>query len=544
MATPIRTTVSALTTYLASNLPASVLLPGIQSGSSTSANNLATLSTALQSALDTYVALYGTSALPLTAIQPDYESNVAELQAILNASPDPAWNLTTPTSTGQTLLSMIATAQAFNQFSVERSLHESMLDFAQLPSSIYTISRMLGIRIARKQPANCSVTFTLPTSYTNSLTIPAYSSFGINGQNYFNRNQITFPANTTSQTIMLYQGSVSTLTFTSSGQPRQVFALGNSDFTISDADISCTVNNIAYTPTEFITFYAKGLWEYGPSDNVFYSTTDALGNAQIVFGDGNYGAIPAVNAPIVFTYAVTLGAAGNVDNTGQVFSYNLLYNNAYVQIGGVVQGPSQGGLDEREPSEYAIISPASYSAKLRPSTTSDYKVFALNYPNGGVIDAYVEGQQSYAPGNLNFMMTLRVTLLPVSGTTITFSDFVNWITPYSFANAQFISNAAAPVTLNISANVFCTDVIPLDTLENLITVNLNSYFTPRAGYLGYSVYMTDITSLMLNSDLNGNIQYVQLIAPTTDQILTNYQYLVLGTVSLNMQVSNRSVVSL
>ena len=531
---PIRTTVSALTSYLVTNLPGALGLPPDSVSS-----------TVIQGMLSTYVALYSTAALPLTAVQPDYESNVAELQSILNTSPNPAWNNTAEPGTGQTLIEMIATAQAFNQFSVERGLQESMLDFAQLPSSIYAITRMLGVRLARCAPSMLTAEFVLPMTFTSTISIAAYTQFSIGGIDFYNTTQIIFPPNTTTQEVTLYQGTVQNTMLYSNGQALQTFSLTAPDFTIADASITCTVNGAMYLPTTFTSFYATGLWEYGPSDNVFYQSTDSSGNATITFGDGNFGSIPPVNAQINLTYATTLGAGGNLTLEGTTFSYSTIATAATgtinISIVGTATSNAMNGTNQRTASEYKIIGPGSYSAKNRPSTLSDYNAFALNYP--GVIDAYFQGQSSFAPNNLGFMMVVQVGILAVPAwTTTEFQAFVAWLQPYAAANLQFIQLTTTAQTVNISANVFCTDQIPLSTLENLIIANLTTLFMPRAGYLGYSIYMSDIIDTIINSDPTGNIQYVQLLSPGTDQIVFPQQWLSLGSINLNMQISNRSTI--
>jgi len=502
-------------------------------------------STTIQGILSTYVALYSTAALPLTAIQPDYESNVAELQNILNTSPNPAWNNTSESGTGQTLIEMIATAQAFNQFSVERGLQESMLDFAQLPSSIYAITRMLGVRLARCSPSSLTASFVLPMTFAGSITINSYTQFSISGIDFYNDTQIIFPPNTTTQIVTLYQGTVQSAMLYSTGQALQTFSLTAPDFSIADASINCLVNGALYMPTTFTSFYATGLWEYGPSDNVFYQSTDASGNATLTFGDGNFGAIPPVNAQINLTYATTLGAGGNLTLDGTTFSYSTIApvatGSINLSIACTATSNAENGSNQRQAAEYKIISPGSFAAKDRPSTLIDYNAFALNY--SGVIDAYFQGQASFAPNNLNFMMVVQVAILAVPTWTLAqFQAFVTWLQPYAAANIQFIQLTVTEQVVNITANVFCTDQIPLSTLENLIIGNLTTLFTPRAGYLGYSIYMTDITNTIINSDPNGNIQYVQLLSPGTDQIVFPQQWLSLGAINLNMQISNRSTI--
>ena len=523
--TPIRTTVNNLSTFLAQNTPGNI-----------SAD-------VFQGILTTYNNLYSTAAIPLSAVTPDYESNVAELQTLLNTVPNSLWNTTVEVATGQMFITINATAQAFNQFSIERAYQESMLDFAQLPSSIYTITRMLGVNITQKQPASCTANLTLPSNFTESIIIPAYTQTNIAGLPFFNRDQIIFPVGTTTQSVTLYQGTVQNTTFLSSGLPSQSFSLQSLDFNISAQDIVVTINNTVWSSTYTTPFFSTGLWEYTSTSQVYFQSTDSAGNTLLIFGNGNFGAIPPVNAPINVIYVTTLGSVANINNSTASFSFNVTYTlnsqSNDVQITGSVTSPNINGSDERQPSEYSIISPGTFSAKYRPSTLSDYNVFALNYP--GVIDAKFQNQQSFQPNNLGYMMVLQATLLTSTTWTQTdYENFISWITIYGGANMVYITQAATPVTVNISANIYCSDQIPLNSIQTQIQSALSSLFTPVAGYIGYSIYLSDINTAIINSTQSGVIQFIQYLPPTTDNIISPFQYLVLGTVELNMFVSNRN----
>src|SRR5438093_9888826 len=98
--------------------------------------------------------------VPLTLSQttPDFESLVIQLQLFLNSRA--TWADLLTSSTGQTLIEMMAAVGTFNQFAIEVAAREGFLDTAVRESSVYAITRMLGVRISRKNPAGCDVTLT------------------------------------------------------------------------------------------------------------------------------------------------------------------------------------------------------------------------------------------------------------------------------------------------------------------------------------------------------------------------------------------------
>ena len=496
------------------------------------------LNTAITEAISAYVTVNTPGLdIPLSGVALNYEDNKAEIQAILTANP--VWKDTITAATGQIIIEMIATALTYMQYNIVRCTEETMIDTARISSSIFAITRLLGVRIARRIPSNCMVNLFRTGDLTSSLTIAPYQQFTAastsgNNVNLFNRYAIIFPANTNVITTTLYEGQANnTATFISSGLPYQTFIIGSDDFAVSDVDVVCSVNGVYWARAEYADYFSLGLWEYSPTSLVFTDDSTADGNVEIKFGNGTFGKIPPVNNQISLNYVLTSGADGNVNLVGG--NLNASFSNL---ITGTVTSTNQNGNDALSAEDYQSLSPGLYSAKLRASTGGDNNAIARRYP--GVIDAIVEGQRDVAPNDLRQMLIARCTLITNTvWQTSDFAAFAAWFENLSIANIRIYNNPSTPIIMNVAANVFCKGNAPLDGLQNQIISNLQNAFLTRAGVLGYERTVSDVIDIIKTTN-RALIDYVDIIAPTGDQSVTNDQYVVLGsTVSINMAYTTR-----
>lgn len=219
----------------------------------------------LEAQLTTYKAETANETLKLSAVKPDFEQVMIQLQsALANKS---AWKDIIPASVGQTILEFISAILVLNQRSIERAVQESMLDSARLNTSVMMIARMLGVHILRKRPAVVTVELTRQTT-AGSLFIDKFSQFTVDGVKFFNRAPAFFNIGVATITIELAQGEIITEDFTSTGEAYQRFEIGNQDYTISDTDILCYVGEEESQIEYFRTI--DGLWGFGATSAVFY----------------------------------------------------------------------------------------------------------------------------------------------------------------------------------------------------------------------------------------------------------------------------------
>jgi hypothetical protein len=570
----LRTDVNSLATYLSNNLAGSIS------------------TTTLTGLLTTYIQNNPPTPLPLTAINPDFESNKADMINILAATN--SWSDVIVAGIGETISEMIATATTYSQLSIEKGVQESIIDTAVLDSSIYGVTRMLGVKIQRRIPANVPCNIYSPISTTLTVTITAYTQFQIAGVNYFNRTAIIIPAtakwsastafalnntifpntangysyictqagtsatteptwplsaygsvtdgtvvwtiNTAGNAVVsatLYQGQVSNVTFTTNGTAFEIFEFGNSDFSISNYDVNVSVTTgsttIQYLPTNDANNFNIGLWEFSSSSYVFEESTNSAGNVELKFGNGTFGALPLPGSTIAVQFVITSGQEGNASFSGQTITCS-----GYSTIGGVATSSTTQGSDQISAFDYKNLGPGLFSAKYRAVTPQDYNSIGVTYP--GVIDALFQGQAIFAPNNLAYCMVIQCYLLTnTAWTTAQRTAFITYIQNIGCTNVTVLLNFATPITINITATIYCTAQANLTTIQNNVITNFQSAFTPSIGSLGYSWYNSDVESIIRNTSQQidyFDTSYVDVIIPPTS-------YAVLGTVTLTMVYSSR-----
>jgi hypothetical protein len=273
----------------------------------------------------------------LSTVVPNFSDFVAALQQDLRARD--SWKDLVDGSTGETLIEHNAAIGTFLQQSLETAFKECFTDTASRDSSIYAITRMLGIRVSRKLPGvqSCNIQrsnmLNLPIS--NSLVIPEFSQFTVGDDiPFYNRSTLNFvESSATLNNVLLYQGKIYTKKYVSSGEPFQrIIIQSSSPMSISDIDI------IVYVGDEKWTVVYDGLWNYGIDDKVVADSTLGTGDVILQFGNGYNGALPATNQDITVQYVETYGAKLSMIGSGANVQLNNQLN-GYSISGNIIRLP-------------------------------------------------------------------------------------------------------------------------------------------------------------------------------------------------------------
>lgn len=140
----------------------------------------------------------------LSTVKPDFPSILMQLQMYLQSKG--TWTDLQTSGTGQTLLELMAAVGAMNQFAIESAARETALTTALRDSSIYAITRMLGVRIHRKSPASVDVDLRRQDS-TTAETVAVFTQFDVNGVDFFNRHPLMFVQGYNQAAERLYYGT-------------------------------------------------------------------------------------------------------------------------------------------------------------------------------------------------------------------------------------------------------------------------------------------------------------------------------------------------
>lgn len=478
------------------------------------------------------------SGVPLTLSQakPDFESLVIQLQLFLNSRA--TWSDLLTSSTGETLIEMMAAVGTFNQFALEVAAREGFLDSAVRESSIYAITRMLGVRIGRKSPAGCDVVLTRSGDLTYSRMIPRFTLFTVNGLSFFNRYPILFEQNSATATAKLFEGTVRVQSFAADSTAFREIYLNEPGFVVSNQDVEVLM--IAGSgESEVWTSIDDGIWTASSSDRVYYDATSGEGDVILAFGDGYSGSLPSIGSNIQITYIVTNGSISN--NGGAAFEVACPQ---YDFVSGVTTSKMSGGADEKPASYYKSMAPHIFRAKKRAVNPMDYKAIASDYP--GVAAVSVQAQKDIAPGDLRWMNVVRMCILPMEEDAFTdteWEEFKVWfkkrchtaveIQPYK-PEKKVID---IELTLALKAAAIPEEVVPQ------VEANIRALFTREVHTLGKRIAVSDI---MDAGDL-ATVDYMQLQSPALDLVTdiirgkaSVLQYFEIGTLKINTRYSERA----
>lgn len=473
----------------------------------------------------------------LLTTEPDYEK--VYLQLAQNLSSEPEWYDLITSATGAALLRTICSGIAFAQFSIERAVQETYLHNASSENSIFTATRMLGVRPRRRLPAVTDVDLSRDDSIGNVI-IPKLSQFTVNTIKFYNREQLTFQDSQLTLQSRLYQGTVVTEELTSTGEPFQTFELGFGNSTIANSDFQVLVDDKEWQVNNL------GLWNLTKDGEEYFETTSENGNISLHFGNFAFGRIPPQGSIITVKYVETLGPNGNISASNLEVTLDEEINN-FIDITGFTTSNVIGGSEALDSNYYKQMAPHHFSAKRRAVRRSDYRAIATTYSD--IHDALFRGQAELAPGRRSMMNVIGVTLL--TEVPWTQGQFNNWGDQFKENHAiyqcDFLKIDPINVIVDVDATIFCKAEANLLEVEQELSSLIRELFRPKLNHLGYSIYKTDITDVLNgrnlakpDEQLERLISHVILNEPTTDTVFTDKTYYAsLGNLNLDIQYTSR-----
>lgn len=460
--------------------------------------------------------------LKLSETTPDFESLVLQLQLFLESKG--SWADVLPSSLGQTLIEMMAAVGSFNQFAIESAAREAFLITAKRQSSIYAITRMLGVRVSRKSPASVSVQLNR-TDTTVQQILPRFTRFKIEDKMFFNRDTIVFPAgiasigqtnlyDDTTPQVLLYEGEVKVKKFAANTTSFREIYLDELNFSVSDQDVLVKVLNNPLKVNEEWTKTRSGnaIWTADPGEKVYYDNTSGYGDTVLMFGDGVRGALPPLGSDIEVTYAITKGLAGDYGVSGQSVSAV----NTDIQITGSTISIINGGSDEKSALFYKSMAPFIFKARSRAVTAPDYKAICMAYP--GIASASISAQRSSAlrANTPQWMNVVQICLLPdkplpesqIVGvqdyklSAAQQNDFLEYLQEFQHVAIYPELKDAYKILVDLEVTVFINkSAVPSNVLP-VVAQNIRALFARTHLTLGRKIAMSDVVDAALTPDVD------------------------------------------
>ncbi len=315
---------------------------------------------------------------------------------------------------GNVLLELFAHIGDILSYYQDRVANESFLGTARTRRSVIEHLRLIGYELGTAAPAATSVNLSVPANITTAVSVTRGNAFATKSQRdrpsvRFEYTQdaplvidfSTVPVDPVSGRkvvgIPVEEGRLiaDEVLGTSTGAPNQRFPLAHTGVILRRSDPAQQPSRdvVLLTRLAGVTdgWTRRDTLAFSESAQLDYVVEiDADDHATVVFGDGVFGAKPALGAQIRVTYRVGGGLAGNVpaDTVKTVVDSPQL-----ALLGAKVTnpGPATGGAEREDIAHAVKQAPSVFRSLHRAVTAADYEALALSFDGVGKVRAVGTG---------------------------------------------------------------------------------------------------------------------------------------------------------
>jgi hypothetical protein len=415
------------------------------------------------------------------------------------------WQDILPSSTGQILVSFIASLTNMLLYYIERTAEEMYINTAQRASSVNNLVAVLDYTPSRNISATGTFTLALSSPHSTNVYFPAQTAIQTTSGYFYNVTQSSvLIAGQTSLTVNVVEGQWFSNTYASNGLANQNYVINNTQ--VENTNYSVVVNGVLWTP---ITTWINST----TTSQVYKVLSNINGTLTIQFGNGVFGAIPSINQSIVISYLQSDGAVGNIYGTSVGANlYSIVYDATGTVVSGItISSNSQilGGANAESASQISYLAPQVFQTGQRAITPADFSAILNNYP--GVGSANVWGENQLNPPNYNafntiFISTIIGTYESYSGwqipTTVFNTGLGNFLYTQSIPCVKYSFTAPEIVQVMPYVSLYCLNGYSLSAIQaNVNTAFQNSYLLGTTANLGQNSRFADVSALL--SDIQG-----------------------------------------
>ena len=316
-----------------------------------------------------------------------------------------------PSETTTALANLFAGFGSFLQFFIVSTLANLYCETAFSREGIYQLAVTLGNVIHGNNSAQVLATLTKNNLVSINITIPAETSFTINGKKYFNPHGILLPAGvSTVKDIVLVQGEVLEVSKTTSGIPYERFYF-SSDFKLNQNYIKVYVNGEEWSVSDNFLDYEKNYVSDPNLTKMLVLKTDSDGRSFLKVGDGQLGDLPVSNSTILIHYVSNDGEEGNTSEIGLEGELEnpLTFTDAYgnqedLDLTVTTTSTSYGGFGTQSLETLKMTSPWVYASGHRAVRRQDYIAMLDNQCGYLTSNAWGEYEQADKAGAYDPLM--------------------------------------------------------------------------------------------------------------------------------------------
>lgn len=345
----------------------------------------------------------------------DYDSLLRAMRALIPHKL-PEWTeYESEADFGNVLLQLFAHMGDILSYYQDRVANESFLGTAQTRRSIIHHLKLIGYRLATAAPASATLTLTIPAECAETITIRKGDAFATKSHQdkrsvrfEYSREQslkidcdsLPIDAETNKKAyrgVPVEEGRLvrDEIIGHSDGKPNQRFTLAHAGMILRSLGQGQKVNRDIFLLSQL----GDNLEDWSLQESLAFSREhqkdyvieiDEQDRATVIFGDGDFGAIPASGSVLRATYRVGGGLHGNV----AAKSIDTIVDAPQLTLLSIKVSnpePATGGA-ERESIEHAVAhAPSVFRSLKRAVTAEDYKALALDFNGVGKVRAEAAG---------------------------------------------------------------------------------------------------------------------------------------------------------
>lgn len=333
----------------------------------------------------------------------DYVTLRSELLAKLPLISKGRWTNLNESDPGIAMLETFISAVDNLMFYIDMQGQELDLDRARQRADVIRLLRLIGYETRGVAASTGAITVQVSSSSSPSYPVTIQKGTQMTAQGdtgtvtFSTTQQVSLTGPTDSKTIPIVQGTINTTAFLSDGTPAQKFLINAS--AVDKATIQVTVDEDPATSTTYIPWtLVDAFYNYQSTDKVFRTQIDEFARVYVLFGDGQFGAIPPVNAAISVSYIVTDGANGNVgSNAINRVSSGVPYvsdtQNNGVNLSVVNSQATAGGSSVETIEEAKVTALGLLFGLNRAISRGDYEALAESIPDVTQVIAWGENEE-------------------------------------------------------------------------------------------------------------------------------------------------------
>ena len=272
-----------------------------------------------------------------------------------------------------------------------RALNETVIDSAQLRSSVVSNAKLVGYIPRSKSAATARLTLTLTYApsvliQSSGILLPRGTRFKtvLNDNIYYfvNLDETVLPhvsgSNQYTRNIDIHQGTVDTKRYqVNSVTERLVYQIDDANIDMSTLIVRVYDSVSSSTATTYTKYTEANIGEIGSNSQIYFADENIYGKYQISFGNNVFGKRPNNLSVVEIEYLTTSGADSNGANLFSLVDNVSVLNNNYSQNTITVVSASGSGSDKEDIESVRFNAPASFVSQNRAVTADDYKTLIL-----------------------------------------------------------------------------------------------------------------------------------------------------------------------